>query len=438
NYYGKGMERFNIKVNVFKTGDYKSAVEPFTSEGMSRFAREASADYLGDLWGEYLSGIASERGITKKQLENYAADYAVFLARSSGSSSDAAKGAHLIDESAVYDDAQKLAGEGLTISLEKYYKLVKNREIPGEKRIAVVTASGNITGGNLPRGMIGSDTYTSIFDRIREDDKISAVVLRIDSGGGGAGASEEIRRALQKVRESGKPVVVSMSSVAASGAYWISTASDAILCMPSTLTGSIGVFAVLPDFSEFLERYPGVTTDGYGTTPYSHLYRADMSMTDDMKKVLQLSVERDYSYFLSLVSASRGITVSEAKKAAAGRVWSGKDAEIKKLVDGMGSLEDAISLAAQKCGCEGKDYSVKYYEPEDDWRVSLMKEFSYLSESSNGGKRDESSLYDSLLKAAAKILSMFPGPLEYENNMREDFYRGGIQALYTGDEYIVM
>jgi len=438
NYYGKGMEKFRIRVNVFKTGDYKSAVEPFTSEGMSRFSREASSKYLNALWGEYLSGIAKERNKTVKQLENYASGYASILSRHSSSSASAAKENGLVDEISVYNDAEKLAGEGPSIDWEKYYKLAENREVPGEKTIAVVTASGDITKGHHPPGEIGSNTYTDIFENITEDRKISAVVLRIDSGGGGVSASEDIRRALQKVRDSGKPVVVSMSSVAASGAYWISTASDAILCMPTTLTGSIGVFAMLPDFSEFLEKYPGVTTDGYGTTPYSHLYRPDMSMTEDMKKVLQLSVDKDYSYFLSLVSSSRGITVSEAGRAAGGRVWSGKDAAGKKLVDRMGGLSDAVSLAAEKCGCEGKDYSVKYYEADDNWRISLRNRFSSLLKSSRSGNSSGLSLFDSLLKRAAEILLLIPEPGFSGSSSSEDFYNGEVQALYTGNEYIVM
>ena len=140
NYYGKGMEKFRIRVNVFKTGDYKSAVEPFTSEGMSRFSREASSKYLNALWGEYLSGIAKERNKTVKQLENYASGYASILSRHSSSSASAAKENGLVDEISVYNDAEKLAGEGPSIDWEKYYKLAENREVPGEKTIAVVTA----------------------------------------------------------------------------------------------------------------------------------------------------------------------------------------------------------------------------------------------------------------------------------------------------------
>jgi len=437
NYFGKGFKKYGIGVNVFKTGDYKNAVEPYTSEGMSFFAREAVTDFLGDLWAGYLADVTEGRKIKKRDLEKYITDYAAVLGKHKGDSAEAARAGKLVDEIAVYEDARKMAGEGDDVDWQDYYKLSGRKEKSAGSRIAVVIASGTIMSGTLPSGVIGSSSYSKILEKIRDDERIKAVVLRIDSGGGGVAASEQIRRSLQKVRESGKSVVVSMSSTAASGAYWIATASDAILCMPATLTGSIGVFAMMPDLSVFLEKYPGITTDGYGTTEYVNFYRPEISMTDDMKKVMQLRIENDYSLFLSLVSESRKITEKEARKYAGGRVWSGTDAVKNNLADKTGTLSDAVMLAWEKYReaagiTESTDddtsdeFTVEYFEPEEDWRLSLFREFSQITGRTEGESSVLIRILDKILKPEAALSEG-----GFEDNYRD------IQALYPGGGIIV-
>ncbi|MCL2294455.1 MAG: signal peptide peptidase SppA [Spirochaetes bacterium] len=435
NYFGRGLDRFGIKINVFRAGEYKTAVEPWISDRMSAPARRATAAFLDDLWAQYLGGIVGARNISKADLNKYISDYARILAQHRGNSAKAAKAHGIVDIIATYNEAIALLGEGSRINWQDYYRAVQRRQRPERDRIAVVVASGTIVSGTQPPGAIGASSYVSILRNLRDDDRTAAVVLRINSGGGSVAASESIRRALQEVRDAGKPVVVSMSSIAASGAYWIATASDAILCMPSTLTGSIGVFGMFPDISEFLERYPGITTDGHGTTAFSSFLRPDVSLTEDMKKILTLSIENTYNTFLDIISDSREIELGDLRRAADGRIWSGNAAVSKRLTDGTGTLEDAIALAAEKAGI--LVFSVDYHEPEDSFRSAIVRGLRGMVASDRGafgalGARLHSFMADALL---APVFSMRPDNLNaaliFENIFNE------IQALYIGPEYIV-
>ena len=431
NYYGRGFDKFGITFNAFRSGEYKSAVEPYISDRMSAQARETTVGYLDDLWDEYLSAIIVERNISKRDIEKYISDYAVILENNKGNSANAAKANNIVDTIATYDEAVILAGIGARVNWKDYYKAIKKKEKPAKERIAVVIASGPIVSESRRPGMIGASSYVTILESIKNDNKVAAVVFRIESGGGSVGASESIRRALQGVRDAGKPVIISMSSMAASGAYWISTASDFILCMPSTLTGSIGVFAMFPDISDFFERYPGITTDGYGTTKFSTFYRPDISLTEDMKKILTLSIENDYNTFLNFLSDSRDMQLSEARKVAGGRIWSGNAAVSKNLADSLGTLEDAIALAAQES--EVSVYSVDYYEPKEDFRSSISRGFAKASAPSVPAQPASKAMDDFI----ANALSLFfkegdrsDAALIFENLFYEN------QSLYIGPEYI--
>jgi len=427
NYYGKGLNKYGIKVNVFRAGEYKSAVEPFISDKMSAPAREASVGYLNDLWAQYLAAVTRERNITKRDIDRYISSYAVILEKNRGNSAKTAKSYNIIDTIAVYEEALALAGTGNKINWKDYYKTITKKEKPAPQRIAVVVASGPIVSGKQPPGTIGASSYVSILEGIRKDQKIAAVILRIDSGGGSVGASEAIRRSLQDVKKEGKLVIVSMSSIAASGAYWISTASDTILCMPSTLTGSIGVFGMLPDISEFLAKYPGITTDGYGTTKFSSFYRPDMSLSEDMKKILTLSVENDYSTFLSFVSSSRDIQLSETRKIAGGRIWSGNSAVEIGLADDVGTLGNAIALAAQESGI--LDYSVDYYEPKEDLRTTISRGLKGMASS------DKDTISAKFYNFISSALPLFSGKTDNSDVIFESLFDGN-QSIYMGPEYI--
>ncbi|MCL2480594.1 MAG: signal peptide peptidase SppA [Spirochaetaceae bacterium] len=427
NYFGKGLKKFGIKVNVFRAGDYKSAVEPYISDKMSAPAREASAEYLNELWTQYLAAVTRERNITKRDIDRYISSYAVILEKNRGNSAKTAKSYNIIDTIAVYEEALALAGTGRKVNWKDYYKTITKKERPAPQRIAVVVASGPIISGKQPPGTIGASSYVSILEGIKKDQKVAAVILRIDSGGGSVAASEAIRRSLQDVKKEGKHVIVSMSSIAASGSYWISTASDSILCMPSTLTGSIGVFGMLPDISEFLEKYPGITTDGYGTTKFSSFYRPDISLTEDMKKIVTLSVENDYSTFLSFVSTSRDIQLSETRKIAGGRIWGGNAAVEIGLADDVGTLGNAIALAAQESGI--LDYSVDYYEPKEDLRTTISRGLKGMATS------DKDTVSAKLYKLISGALPLFSGNTDNSDMIFENLFDGN-QSVYMGPEYI--
>ncbi|MDH3946954.1 MAG: signal peptide peptidase SppA, partial [Chromatiales bacterium] len=229
--------------------------------------------------------------------------------------------------------------------------------------VAVIVAAGGITEGNQPPGTIGSDTIVEMIHQARDDEDVAAVVLRVDSGGGSRFASEVIRRELELLRQSGKPVVVSMSSVAASGGYWIALAGDRIFANPTTLTGSIGIVAMIPSFDRSLERI-GINVDGVGTTRLSGAFRPDRGLTEEALAIMRLSTEAGYADFVELVAASRELERAEVESLARGRVWTGQMALEMGLVDVLGDLDAAIEAAADLAGIS--DYGIEYLEPPVD------------------------------------------------------------------------
>jgi len=240
------------------------------------------------------------------------------------------------------------------------------------KAVAVVVARGTILDGTQPAGTIGGDSTARLLRRARENDDVKAVVLRVDSPGGSAFASEIIRRECELVRKAGKPLVVSMSSVAASGGYWISTASDEIWAQPETITGSIGIFGVFPTIQKPLAKYLGIHTDGVGTTRFSDAIRPDRALDPAVGDVIQQSINNGYQDFLARVAEARHMTTEQVDKIARGRVWSGEDAKGLGLVDQLGGLPAAIESAAKRAKLE-KGYRVWYLEKEKSFREQVAE-----------------------------------------------------------------
>jgi protease-4 len=276
-------------------------------------------------------------------------------------------------------------------------------QIEGD-RVGVVVAAGEILDGEQPPGTIGSESAVRLLRQARYDDSIKAVVLRIDSPGGSMQASEVIRREINALREAGKPVIASMSSMAASGGYYIAMDADEIWANPATLTGSIGVFAVFPTFERTLDKI-GVSTDGIGTTPLAGALTVERTMKDEAKQILQLYIDHAYNTFIGHVAAAREKPLEEIDAVAQGRVWAGNDAERVGLVDKLGSYKDALDAAAERAGL-GKDYKVEYIEPPLGWRQALAVQTQALA------ARITASLVpkDDLLLSARKMLS----PIETE------------------------
>jgi len=359
-YYKEGLDRLGMDVHVYRVGEYKSAVEPFLRSGPSPEAVEADRKWLTDLWSTWLEEVAGARKLTPADLSAYVEEMPDRLDKAGGDLARLALESRLVDRLGYLDEVRsrmiEIAGKAdrektfRQISVRDYLRATgANRNGGGRgPAVAVVVAKGDILDGRQPAGTIGGDSTAKLIRQAREDGDVKAIVLRVDSPGGSAFASEVIRRELALARENGKPVVVSMGSLAASGGYWIATASDEIWASPVTITGSIGIFAMFPTLDRPLARYLGVHVDGVGTTRLSGALRIDRPVEPEVGRMLQSVINRSYQDFLVRVAEARKMSPEAVDRIARGRVWSGKDALDRKLVDKLGSLEDAIASAAAR------------------------------------------------------------------------------------------
>ena len=384
NYYKEGLDRYGIQMHVFRVGAYKSAVEPYLRNDMSPEAKEMARDFYGDLWRDYLADVSAARKLKPSDLTDAIDATPDRLRAAGGSMAKMALAAKLVDKLAPRDEVRKrliaLVGEDKErksfrqIGVGAYLQ-AKGGDRTGSagkgRAVAVVVAKGEILDGTQPAGTIGGDSTARLLRQAREDDEVKAVVLRVDSPGGSVFASEIIRRECELVRQAGKPLVVSMGSVAASGGYWISTASDEIWAAPETITGSIGIFGLFPTIDVPLARYLGVHTDGVGTTRFSDVLRPDRPMDPAVADVVQQAINEGYEEFLSRVSQARRMSPEQVDKIGRGRVWSGEDAKGLGLVDQLGGLDQAIDSAAKRAKLE-KGYRVWYVEKEKSFRERLV------------------------------------------------------------------
>lgn len=371
NFYREGLDKLEVEVNLFRAGEYKSAMEPFVRDDMSPEDREATLFWLSSLWQQYLEAVSRQRGIPLVDLSNAINDFADRLDAADGDFSRLALELGLADRLLSRPEAdQELARLGAPaddgqsyrkIGFDAYLHATALKARPrGKNRVAVVVAEGDIVRGHQPPGLIGSDTMTERLRRVAEDSRVRAVVLRINSPGGDSFASEAIRREVQALRESNRTVVVSMGDVAASGAYWISMGAEEIWASPATITGSIGVWGILPTFSRPLANL-GIHTDGVGTTPLAGKLRLDLPLDRDLRRIFEAATEQAYVQFVQLVADARGMSAEEVDRVARGRVWSGVQAKERGLVDQTGTLQQAVDSAARIAGL-GTDYDVQYAE----------------------------------------------------------------------------
>ena len=384
-YYKDGIDRLGLDVHVFRVGEYKSYVEPYLRNDMSPEAKEANLEWLGDLWRIYLEEVATARGMTVAQLEEYANEFPRLIEEANGDAAKAALDFGLVDQALTRIELREhlveLVGEDEDthsynrIAFSEYLEALDEdrfgRKAKGD-RVGVVVARGTILDGSHPPGTIGGDSTAALIRQARNDEKIKAIVLRVDSGGGSAFASEVIRRECEKAREEGKPVIASMGSVAASGGFWISTSSDQIWAYPSTITGSIGIFGMFPTYQRPLAKHLGVRVDGVSTAPLAGI-RPDRELPEEVGQVIQSMIDHGYREFLARVAESRGMTTEEVDKIARGRVWSGEDAYELGLVDNLGDLNDAIVAAAELAEL-GDDYEVTYIEKKVKFKDRILKE----------------------------------------------------------------
>ncbi len=378
-YFSRALEKLQIDVNVFRVGTYKSFVEPYTRASASPEAKAADQALADDLWASWKADAKRLRP---------GADVAGFidrlpqrLGRAQGDLPVAAKQAGLVDEVQSRDNFDQaminLAGEGdeqswggfAGIELRDY--LAANKPGSSGDAVGVVYVSGNIVDGEAPRGTAGSATIrAALREALAKDSKIQALVVRIDSGGGSVTASEEIRAALQAAKIEGLPIVASFGPVAASGGYWVATVADEIYAQPSSITGSIGVFAILPSFPRALNEI-GINTDGVKTTPYSGEPDVLAGLSPQVSQVIQIGVEDTYRRFLTVVGLSRNIKTVDVDRIAQGRVWSGNDAKRLRLIDEFGDLNAAIAAAAKRANLKGDVRVVDIERPVPPWQQAL-------------------------------------------------------------------
>lgn len=370
NYFAEALEKLSVNVHVFRAGKFKSAVEPFTRNDMSPDEKAVARVWLDDLWARYASVVEAQRQLPEGAVNSYINGLAERLAAGDGDSARDALDSGLVDQllgrsesnSYLVETVGASDDEGLYQAVPFEYYLSRKRGLDfavNGDRIAVITAQGNILPGDQPPGVIGGDSLAQLINSTVGDESTRAIVLRVNSGGGSMFASEIIREQVLAARAHGVPVVVSMGAVAASGGYYIAADADEIWATPTTITGSIGVFAAFPTFEGLLQRL-GIHTDGVGTTTLAGSLRVDRPLDSALKAALDAGVGHAYAEFLEVVAEGRGMSLEEVAAVAEGRVWSAEDARELGLVDHLGGLEQAIAAAAARAELE--DYRVDYIQ----------------------------------------------------------------------------
>ena len=387
-YYKSLIDKLEVTVNLFQVGTYKSAMEPYIRESMSEAAREANIAYMKVLWDSWMAVVSNNRHLESEDIQNFSDTYDDLVIQENGNTAKAALNYNLADkllnrnQQRDYlvglvgsDEAEKSFAQ---VSLNDYLTVAKIDEETNRSRnkIAVVVASGSILDGSQPPGVIGGDSTALLLSEAHKDEEVKAIVLRVDSGGGSAFASEVIREEIIVAKSKGIKVIASMSNVAASGGYWISANADEIWASHDTITGSIGVFGFLPTFEKTLDKI-GIQSDGVSTTKIGTGQDLTQAINPILARAIQSNIEYHYQKFISLVSESRSMTLEEVDEIAQGRVWAGETALELGLIDNLGNMEDAIERAAELA--ELDDYQTFYPALPSEWTDQLFSQlFSQL------------------------------------------------------------
>lgn len=355
------IDRLEIKPQIFYAGKFKSATEPFREKGMTPANKEQTSVWLNDVYTEMVASVASFRKLDPDSIRRYAEEYRF-------DKPEKAVQARMIDgvryDDEVKDEIRTKLGIKKTdkipfMEMSSYASAVNLTQGTSKNKIALVIAEGEIVYGKGDPEQIGSDEYLTLFRKIRNDNSIKAVVVRVNSPGGSSLASEIIWREIHLIRKKGIPVVVSMGDVAASGGYYISSPANTIFVEPNTITGSIGVFGIIPDFSSFMNSKLGITFDRVKTSDHADAPSVTRPMTPREKDVVQAEVERVYLDFKTRVSEGRKMSMASVDSIAQGRVWTGKRAVALGLADSIGGLKDALAQASRLAGI--KEYRLRTY-----------------------------------------------------------------------------
>ena len=375
NFYKTAIDKLKIDWNIFRVGTYKSAVEPFMRDDLSVESEAALLAVLDQLWVQYMSDVEAARSLDSGVIQDVLENLIAHVEATNGDLAQLALEQGFVDGLVTRAELQQLIIDvaGKTEDDDSYTGtalgdyLPQMRMLQGdtveEKNVAVIVAAGEILNGSQAPGLIGGDSTANLLKQARNDDAVSAVVFRVDSPGGSAFASELILNEVQALQEAGKPVVVSMSSLAASGGYWVSMAADSIFATPYTITGSIGIFGMFPTIERSLDTI-GVSTDGIGTTPWAGELRPDREMSADTRTLFQMFINEGYDDFISGVAMHRGMEKEVVDSIAQGRIWTGSDALKNGLIDGIGDIDEAIVEAAKLADLESDSYGIKYFAQE--------------------------------------------------------------------------
>ena len=383
-YFKSMLEKLKATTHVFRVGTFKSAIEPFIRDDMSDAAKQANQAWLDALWSQYKADVAAARGM---DIANFDEKLDSFLAKFSKVGGDFAQYAvdnnwvdGLRNREEVRSELTALVGEDKSargykhINFKQYLQVINGPYLPVHKdtnHVGIVVASGTILNGTQKAGTIGGDSTAALLRKARLDDTVKAVVLYVDSPGGSAFASEVIRQEVENIKAAGKPLVVSMSTYAASGGYWISAGADEIWAAPSTITGSIGIFGMFMTYENTLD-YLGVHADGVGTTEFAGMSPV-RALDPRIGEVIQRNIEHGYNQFIELVANEREMDKAAVDKIAQGRVWIGQTALELGLVDKLGYLDDAISAAAERAGLD--QYDTKYVQRDLSPKEQFWNEF---------------------------------------------------------------
>ena len=382
-YYKDAIDKLGVDFNVFRAGTFKSYTDQFSRNDMAPSEREETSVWLESLWNAYTQDVTRARSLPPGALKDFIEEQPASLPAVNGDMAKMALQRGLVtalkSRRQVADDLKGLVGEDEdnhsfnAVGINQYLAAIRSKRVLKSKsdaKVGVVVASGEIFDGRQMPGSIGGESTSELLRQARYDNAVKSVVLRVDSPGGSEFASEKILREVLALRKAGKPVVVSMSTYAASGGYYIAAAANQIFASPTTITGSIGVFSFIPTFQRTLEKL-GIKVDGIGTSSLAGELRLDRPLAPATKQILQASVDHAYAQFLRRVADGRKKSVEDVDKIAQGRVWAGVDAQRIGLVDHLGGLKEATDSAA-KLAELGTDYEVEYIEPELSLREELL------------------------------------------------------------------
>ncbi len=375
-YFRDAIDKLRLDWNIFRVGTYKSFIEPFTRMDMSDEDRESTQDLIDQLWTMYDADVSAALGLEPGSVADYADSIVDYVTATGGDVATAARAHGLVDDlltrGQIWQRMIELVGEDAdtedtyqAIGIGDYLDLMRLVDAGdnGGDQLAIVVASGEFLAGDHPPGTVGGDSVSALLRRALNDDSVKAVVLRIDSPGGSMLASEVIAHEIAALRNAGKPVVTSMSSVAASGGYFVAAGTDLIFANSASITGSIGIFGMFPTYQRTAGEL-GIANDGVGTTTLSGAFRPDRAMSEPSKQLFQLVVDDGYDDFLNHVANFRGMPKQAVDAVGQGRAWTGDDALAHGLIDRIGTLEDAIAAAAELAGLEEGTYGQFVIEEE--------------------------------------------------------------------------